>query len=43
MKNTNIPLTHIQFTGYPIEHSPVLGLHPNNKSDQLKIYKLYND
>ena len=37
MKNTNIPLTHIQFTGYPIEHSPVLGLHPNNKSDQLKI------
>ena len=43
MKNTDILLTHIQMTGYPIENSPLLGLHPTNKADQLKIYKLYND
>jgi hypothetical protein len=43
MKNTDILLTHIEITGYPVECSPFLGLHESNKSDQLKIYKLYND
>uniref|UniRef100_A0A6C0IC55 Uncharacterized protein n=1 Tax=viral metagenome TaxID=1070528 RepID=A0A6C0IC55_9ZZZZ len=43
MKNTHISLINVQFADYPIEHSPVLGLHPNNKLHQLKIFKLYND
>jgi len=43
MKNTDIPLTYIQMTGYTIENSPFLGLHPSSKSTQNTTYKLYNN